>query len=109
MVKLDDLPDWLAHPAVAAALGSALGLKALPGVSIVEKLLNLGASFALAVYAGPALVEYMGVTSLKVAAAVIFAVGATGLVVFNAAIDALKKTDLAAWVAGWLPGRKGGQ
>lgn len=108
-MKVPEILDLALHPVVAAAIGSIVALKAIPGTGYVEKAVNVGASFALAVYAGPALVEYMEVTSLKVAAAVIFAVGATGLVVFNAAIDALKKTDLAAWVAGWLPGRKGGQ
>lgn len=109
MVKLDDLPDWLAHPAIAAALGSVLGLKAIPGASLLEKVSNLAAGWALAVYAGPALVEYMEISSLKIAAGVIFAIGATGLVVFNAVIEAIKRTDLAAWVMQWLPGKKGGQ
>lgn len=108
-VKIDDLPDWVAHPAVAAALGSALGLKALPGASLPEKLVNLGASFALAVYAGPALVEYLEVSSPKLAAGIVFGIGATGLVVFNALIDAIKRSDLGAWFLGWLPKKPGGQ
>ncbi len=101
--------DFALHPAVVAALGSILALKAIPGTSYMEKAGNVAASFALAIYVGPALVEYMGITSLKIAAGVIFAVGATGLVVFNGVIDAIKKTDLAAWVSSWLPGKKGGQ
>ena len=51
----------------------------------------------------------MDVTSVKIAAGVVFAIGATGLVVFNAIIEAVKRTDLAAYVMSWLPGRKGGQ
>ena len=109
MVKLDDLPEWMSHPAVAAALGSALGLKAIPGASIVEKLLNLVAGWAAAVYGGLALIDYMGLSSRPIGAFMIFGVGATGLVVFNAIIEAIKRTDLAAWVLGWLPGKKGGQ
>jgi hypothetical protein len=101
--------DVALHPAVVAALGSILALKAIPGTSYVEKAGNVGASFALAIYLGPALVEYMDITSPKIAAGVIFAIGATGLVVFNGVIDAIKKTDLAAWVASWMPGKKGGQ
>jgi hypothetical protein len=108
-MKPPELLDIALHPVVAAAVGAIVALKAIPGTGYVEKGVNVGASFALAVYAGPALVEYMEVTSLKIAAGVIFAIGATGLVVFNAVIEAIKRTDLASWVAGWLPGRKGGQ
>ncbi|MEY5100818.1 MAG: hypothetical protein RJA36_3537 [Pseudomonadota bacterium] len=108
-MKVPEILDVPLHPAFVAALGSILALKAIPGTSYVEKAGNVGASFAMAIYIGPALVEYMDITSPKIAAAVIFAIGATGLVVFNGVIDAIKKTDLAAWVAGWLPGRKGGQ
>lgn len=108
-MKVPEILDLALHPVVAAAIGSIVALKAIPGTGYVEKAVNVGASFALAVYAGPALVEYMDVTSLKIAAGVIFAIGATGLVVFNAVIEAIKRTDLAAWVMGWLPGKKGGQ
>jgi hypothetical protein len=108
-VKAPEILDLALHPVVAAAVGAIVALKAIPGTGYPEKALNVGASFALAVYAGPALVEYMEVTSLKIAAGVIFAIGATGLVVFNAIIEAVKRTDLAAYVMSWLPGRKGGQ
>jgi hypothetical protein len=108
-VKVPEILDLALHPVVAAAVGAIVALKAIPGTGYPEKALNVGASFALAVYAGPALVEYMEVTSLKIAAGVIFAIGATGLVVFNAIIEAVKRTDLAAYVMSWLPGRKGGQ
>jgi hypothetical protein len=108
-VKAPEILDLALHPVVAAAVGAIVALKAIPGTGYPEKALNVGASFALAVYAGPALVEYMEVTSLKIAAGVIFAIGATGLVVFNAIIEAVKRTDLAAYVMSWLPGRKGGR
>lgn len=108
-MKVPEILDLALHPVVAAAVGAIVALKAIPGTGYPEKALNVGASFALAVYAGPALVEYMEVTSLKIAAGVIFAIGATGLVVFNAIIEAVKRTDLAAYVMSWLPGRKGGQ
>jgi hypothetical protein len=108
-VKAPEILDLALHPVVAAAVGAIVALRAIPGTGYFEKALNVGASFALAVYAGPALVEYMDVTSVKIAAGVVFAIGATGLVVFNAIIEAVKRTDLAAYVMSWLPGRKGGQ
>lgn len=104
-----EFSEILTHPVVAAAVGAIVGLRALPGTSIVEKLANVGAGFAIAAFAGGALVDQMAIVSPKLVAGMIFVVGATGLVVFNAIVEAIKRTDLAAWVAGWLPGRKGGQ
>lgn len=107
-----ELSEIFAHPAVAAALGAIVGLRAIPGTSYTEKAINVALSFAIASYGGPVLIEYMQVTSVKLAAGMIFAVGATGLVVFNGLIEAVKRTDLfgklAEAVASWFP-RKGGQ
>lgn len=105
----DNLNDILTHPVVAAAVGALLGLRALPGSSIPEKIVNVAAGFAIAAWGGAAVVEYLGVTSPKIAAGMVFIVGAAGLVVFNSVIEAIKRTDLAAWVMSWLPQRKGGQ
>jgi uncharacterized membrane protein YedE/YeeE len=104
----DNLNEILTHPVLAAAVGALVGLRALPGSSLPEKLLNVGAGFAIAAWGGSAIVEHLSVTSPKIAAGMVFFVGAAGLVVFNALIEAIKRTDLAAWLSGWLP-RKGGQ
>lgn len=106
-MKPTDAPDLWLHPAVAAAAGSLVGLRALPGVSLKEKIGNLGASFLLAVYGAPWAIEQMAVDSMRLQAGIIFGIGAAGLVFFNAAIEGIKRSDLAAWVAGWLPKRKG--
>lgn len=106
-MKIAELLDAALHPVVAAAVGSIVGLKAVPGASLGERMTNLVASFALAVYGGPALIEHMGVSSVKIGAGIVFLVGAAGLVVFNACIEAFRQTDLAAWLTGWLPRRKG--
>lgn len=99
--------ELLTHPVVAAAAGSLLGLKALPGTSNAEKLANVAAGFMLAAWGGAALVDYMVIASPKVAAGCIFMVGAAGLVVFDAVIQAVKRTDMAAYVMSWLPRRRG--
>lgn len=104
-MKLAELMDYALHPVVAAAVGSAVGLRAIAGATLVQRLLNLGASFAFAVYAGPAVLEHMQISSARISAGIIFATGATGLVVFNAIVEAIKQTDLAAWLRGWLPNR----
>lgn len=104
-----ELSDLLTHPVVAAAAGALLGLKALPGASIPEKLANVFAGFLLAAWGGAALVEYLQIANIKIAAGAIFMTGAAGLVVFDAIIQALKQTDFAAYLASWLPRKKGGE
>lgn len=106
-MKLDDFATH--HQFIAAAAGSAVGLYAVPGESIWARVANILAGFVIAIFAGPALIEYLGITSLRVSAGLIFIVGSTGLVVFNAVVEAVKKMDLAEWIRGWMPGKKGGQ
>lgn len=107
MKLLSDMMDAVVHPVSAAAIGSVVGLKAVPGATLGERVFNLAASFGLAVYAGPALVEHMGVTSPRIGAAIIMGCGATGLVLFSAIVEAIKRTDLAAWLVSWLPRKRG--
>lgn len=104
-MKLDDFGTH--HQLVAATAGSVVGLYAVPGETLRSRVANILAGFVIAIFAGPALVEYLGITSVRVSAGVIFIVGSTGLVVFNACVEAVKKMDIAAWVLSWLPGKKG--
>lgn len=107
MKVISEVMDAALHPVAAAAIGALVGLKAVAGASFAERAVNLAASFGLAVYAGPALVEHLGVTSPKIAAAIVMGCGATGLVFFNAGIEAIKQTNLVEWLTSWLPRRKG--
>lgn len=95
-------PGWYMHPAVAAAAGSILGLRAMPGASLGEKIINLGLGFLFALFIGPLIVETMSVTNHRVSAGIIFAAGAAGLVVFGAVIDGIKQTPLGPVFSGWL-------
>lgn len=104
-----ELSEFLTHPVVAAAAGALLGLKALPGESIANKLANVFAGFLLAAWGGAALVEYLEIVNIKIAAGCIFMTGAAGLVVFDSLIQAVKQTNVAAYVMSWLPKRKGGE
>lgn len=106
-MKLDDFGSH--HQFIAAAAGSIVGLYAVPGDTLRSRLANILAGFVIAIFAGPALIEYLGITSLRVSAGIVFIVGSTGLVVFDAVVEAVKKMDIAEWIRGWLPGRKGGQ
>jgi hypothetical protein len=110
-----ELSDLLSHPIVAAAAGSLVGLKALPGASVTERLCNVAAGFAFAAFAGPAVVDHIGVISPNVKSGIIFIIGAAGLVIFNAVIEGIKKTDVGLHIGSafdrllsWLP-KKGGE
>lgn len=95
--------------AAPAFAGAALSLRALPGATLTQRVCNLAAGAAIAIFGGAAIVEHLHIESLRIVSGIIFIAGATGLVIFDAVIEAIKKTDLVAWISSWLPGRKGGQ
>lgn len=92
----------------AAAAGALVGLKALPGSSITEKLSNVAAGFAIAAWSGPAIVDHLAISKPSIAAGVVFGVGACGLVLFHSLIAAIRTTDFAAWLAQFMPPRRKG-
>jgi hypothetical protein len=99
-------PDSLVtNPFVAALAGAALGLRALPGANIYEKAANLAFGFIVAIFAGPAVLEWLHITSLKLSAGVIFGFGAAGLVLFGAIIEGVKSTQFGVIIQGWLSKR----
>lgn len=110
--EFNGLSGILTDPVVAAAIGAIVGLRAVPGTSLIEKVINVAASFAVAAYGGSALVEHMGVMNPKLSAGIIFAVGVCGLVVLGGLFEALKKTAaferVVEWGLSWLP-RRGSQ
>lgn len=100
-------PDLLVGNQYLAALaGAILGLKAIPGVSFRERLANLLMGALLAIYLGPAMVDYLHIQSVRVASGITFALGAAGLVAFAAIMDGIRQTQFGAIIASWLT-RKG--
>ncbi len=100
-------PDTLAtNPFVAAFLGALVGLRALPGASLPEKLWNLLGGFLFAAFIGPAFAEWAGFVSIKLAAGVIFAFGAAGLVAFGSLIEGIKQTALGPVILAWISPRE---
>lgn len=87
---------------VAGLAGALLGLKAIPGTTYPERLANLALGFLVAVFVGPAIVDNLHVTSTKVAAGIIFAMGAAGLVAFSAIMEGIKQTPVRDLIIGWL-------
>lgn len=90
----------------AAALGSVLGLRALPGQSLAEKAWNLCCGFLLAVYLGPAAAEYWEVHSPRLVAAIVFLAGAAGLVLFGAVIEGIRQTSFGDLILSYLAPRR---
>lgn len=105
----DQLQEFFTTPWVAAGAGAIISLRALPGASITEKLVSVGAGFLIAAYCGPALVDYMGWSNPRLAALAIFGSGSVGLVVFSGIVEGIRKTDFGAWLASWLPRKRGDQ
>lgn len=87
---------------VAALAGALLGLKAVPGGTIKDRLANLLFGLLMAVYVGPALVDYLHITSRNVSACIVFSVGAAGLVAFGALVEGIKQTQFGTIISGWL-------
>jgi hypothetical protein len=101
-------PDLIAgNTYLAAIAGAILGLKAIPGTSVKERWGNLLMGALLAIYIGPAMVDYLHITSVRVAAGITFALGAAGLVAFAAIIDGIRQTQFGAIISSWLSRNKG--
>jgi len=99
-------PDKIVtNPFVVGFAGALLGLRAWPGTTWAEKVSNIALGFAVAVVVGPAVVDYLHISSERIGAAIIFSCGAAGLVVFAALIDGIKQTKFGEWIASWLPRR----
>jgi hypothetical protein len=93
---------WIGNPYVASFAGALLGLKAIPGTTLLERVANLLLGFLLAIFAGPALVDYLHVDSVRIASAIVFACGAGGLVAFAAVMDGVRQVQFGAILTGWL-------
>lgn len=86
-------------PWLASAIGTAISLKVMPGASWRERALNAFITYGSGVVLGGALVDHIGGLSGKAAAGVVLLTSAFCLVVFQAAVSAIEKTDWGAMLA----------
>lgn len=91
---------------IAALAGAILGLKAVQGPSLGERFANLISGFLMAIFLGPAIVDWLHIASPRIASGITFAVGAAGLVGFAAIMEGIRQTQFGAIISGWLS-RKG--
>lgn len=92
---------------VAALAGAILGLKAIPGASLAERAGNLACGFGMAIFMGPAIVDWLHIASTRIASGITFAVGAAGLVGFAAIMEGIRQTQFGAIISGWLSRNRG--
>lgn len=95
------LEHWqqvLYHPLVASLTGAfGAAFHAFPGASTGAKAVNGVSCFFIGIYAGPAIIEWREVESLRIGAGIIVATSLTGLIAVNAALDYMRNTPLADW------------
>lgn len=102
---LPEASGWPTSPFLAAAGGAVFGaLRSLPGATVTEKAVNAVLAFMFAIFVGPAFVEWLGVTSERIAAGIIFAWGAVGLVTYTAIVEGIRQTAFGTILTGWLTG-----
>lgn len=97
-----DLEKAAASPWVASAVGALLGARVVPGENWFQRLCNAAVMFLVGVVAGGGVVEYLSISKGRVAALVVLLTAAAGVVVFQAAIAAIKTTNTGALLDEWL-------
>jgi hypothetical protein len=97
--------EVLANPFVAGAAGSLLGIKSMSGTTWGERFLHLIIGAVCAGYGGPALTDWMHMDSVKVQSFMAFGVGAFGISIYMALVDAIKKIDWTGVITSILPKR----
>lgn len=93
-------------PFAVGAAGSFVALRFAPGVSWWERLSNVIAGSLCAGFGGPALTEWLHITSAGMTAGVHFGVGMFGLSLAAAILQGIRETKLGEIATGWLQ-RKG--
>ena len=102
-----DYDKAAANPWLASAVGSALSLKFMPGISWPERALNALITYGCGVILGGALVDRIGGLSGKSAAGVVLLTAAFCLVAFQITLETLKRTEFGNIVNDWIRKRLG--
>jgi LytS/YehU family sensor histidine kinase len=108
-MALEDIKagDVLANPFVAGAAGSLLGIKSMSGATWGERFLHLIIGAVCAGYVGPAVAEWLRMESPSMRSAFAFGVGAFGISIYMAAIEAIKRVQWADILTALMPKRGG--
>lgn len=96
-----------AHPAAAGLAGALIGLRWAPGAGTVDKLLNVISGATLAGFGGPALGEWLRLSSSQLSVAGLV-LGLFGISLADAVMRSIRTIDLAEIARGWFS-KGGGQ
>jgi hypothetical protein len=91
-----------ANPWVAAAVGSAISLRFMPGSSWPERLSSALITYGSGVVLGGAIVDHIGIVSGKSAAGIVLLTSALSLVVFQVVLEGINATALGDMIDKWL-------
>jgi uncharacterized membrane protein YdjX (TVP38/TMEM64 family) len=88
--------EWVTHPLVAAAGGSAISaFKAFPGSTWAVKFWNFVVGMFMALVPGLALADALGIESRRIFAAVVLLLGLGGVLLSNMAIEWWQQAKMA--------------
>lgn len=104
-MDVDGLERVARNPFMAGALGSLVALRFAPGVSWWERAGNVAAGSVAAGFAGPALVEWLQISSAGMSSGVSFGVGMFGLSLAAAVMDGIRQVRLGEVITGWISRR----
>jgi len=96
----------LANPLMAGIAGALVGLRFAPGMSWLERITNIGSGAACAGFIAPAAGELFNLSSIRMQAALAFALGMFGMSLAAAVMQGVRDLKLAEIISGWIS-RKG--
>lgn len=94
----DQISQYVQSPAVAAAVGSLLSLRWMPGSSWGSKFFSFAAGISVSLFLVPYAVELMGVTSKAGPYAFAFLAGFLGMVLMGKTWDYVSNTSLGEFL-----------
>lgn len=100
-----DLEKVVRNPFMAGALGSLAALRFAPGVTWLERFGNVVAGSLSAGFAGPALVDWLSISSASMQSGVSFGVGMFGLSLAAAVVEGIRQVRLGEIITGWISRR----
>lgn len=96
-----------ANPLMAGVLGAAIGLKFVPGLLWIERLINFSAGLSCSIYLSPAVGEMMNLSTPNKQAGLAFLMGLFSVSIAAAIFEGLRALKVADIIDSWVK-RRGG-
>ena len=95
------------NPLAAGVLGAAIGLKFVPGVAWIERLINFSAGLSCSIYLSPAVGEMLSLSTASKQAGLAFLMGLFSVSIAAAIFEGLRALKVAEIIDSWAK-RRGG-